>query len=142
MILICNVIIRYERNRVNRAQTKIYWRCRERLECGGSVMTNFNVSAGIFIVRGKAHTHEPDFADIRVKEIVRGIKRRAMDEPNAPPSSIFRDAVSNVTDEQVIATLPQRNDLIRTINRVQNRNRPINPQSVKTFSLKLPITEH
>lgn len=63
---------------------------------------------------------------IEVQEVVRSIKRRAEQHPNAPPSAIFREEVSEVRNEEFIMTLPERNDIIRNLNRIQNRNRPPN----------------
>lgn len=90
--------------------------------------------------RGKDHTHEPDEVEIEVQEVVRSMKRRAREQPNAPPSSIFRDELARVQDNEVISNLPQRNDVIRTLNRVQNRNRPNNPQSLDDLIINPPYT--
>lgn len=58
--------------------------------------TNYNVHRGIILKRGKVHTHESDQIEIAVQEVVRGIQRKARDQPNAPPSSIFRDEVARI----------------------------------------------
>lgn len=74
-----------------------------------------------------------------MQEVVRTIKRKS-ELPNAPPSNIFRDEVSTVVNEEVLSNLPQRNDIIRTINCVQNRNRPNNPQSLDDLTIAAPYT--
>lgn len=75
-----------------------------------------------------------------MQEVVRGIKRSAAEHPNAPPSAIFRDEVANVNSEEVIANLPQRNDIIRNINRIQNRHRPNNPMTLQDLNIEAPYT--
>lgn len=41
---------RYQRRSTNRDKTKIHWRCTERDICNGTTTTNFNVSAGKFLI--------------------------------------------------------------------------------------------
>ena len=84
---------------MNRQQTKIYWRSIERDTCNGTATTNFDVDAGIVLKLGKRHTHGISNVDIMVQEAVRAIKRRAADHPNVPPSTIFREEVANINDE-------------------------------------------
>lgn len=60
-------------------------------------------------------------AEVHV-EAIRAIKRRAEEQSNTPPSSIFLEEISQVNDNEVITNLPQRNDIMRTINRIQNQN--------------------
>lgn len=79
--------------------------------------------------------HESDKAAIQVQEVVRAIKRRAQEHPNEPPAAIFREEVARINDEEVLANLPQRNDVIRNINRIQNRNRPLNPRTMENFEI-------
>ncbi len=65
------------------------------------------------------------------------MKRKAAEHPNLPPSAIFRQEVAQVQAVEVVMSLPQRNDIMRTINRAQNRNRPKNPRSL----VDLEVTE-
>lgn len=139
-----NVIIfriSYSKRSTNRAQTRIYWRCIDRDACNATCSTNYNVQNGIFILLGKPHTHENDNVQMKVQEVVRSIKRKAIEQPNAPPSSIFRGEIASVSnDNEIIMNLPQRQDIIRTINRVQNRHRPINPGSLEELTILAPYT--
>lgn len=136
-----SILKRYSRRGTNRASTRIYWRCVERAICNGTASTNFNVHNGIFIMLGKPHLHEPNYAEIRVKELVRGIKRRAEINPNAPPSSILRDEVSSVADDnEVLMLMPQRTDVLRTINRIQGRHRPAIPVNLEDLMVSPPYT--
>lgn len=112
----------------------------ERNVCSGTIITNYNVHSGIILKKGKPHSHESDEIDIQVHEVVRTIKRKAREMPNAPPSSIFRDEMATVSNEEVLANLPQRNDIIRTINRVQNRMRPQIPNSLEDLHIVSPYT--
>lgn len=36
--------------------------------------------------------------------------------------------------------MPQRNDILRNINRIQNRNRPVNPNSIQNLIIQYPYT--
>ena len=56
--------------------------------------------------------------EIEVQEVFREMKRWSADNPNAPPVSIFRAEISQVHNQEVIANLPQKNDIIKTLNRV------------------------
>lgn len=88
--------------------------------------------------RGKKHSHEANEVQIQVQEVVRSIKRRAEQHPNAPPSAIFRDEVSEITNQDVIMSLPERNDLIRNINRHQNKNRPPTVNILENLTIQPP----
>lgn len=100
-----------------------------------------NYLKGILLQLKQPHEHEASSVDIEVREIVRAIKRRAEESPNAPPTQIFIDEVASVSNPEIIANLPQRNDLIRNINRIQNRNRPRNPLSLQDLSIQPPYSK-
>lgn len=118
-------LCRYTRRSTNRAKTRVYWRC---------------VENGIFFLRGKAHSHVPDQIEIGVQEVVRSLKRKASEHPNAPPASLYRDEVAAVNDNVVIMNLPQRTEMLRTINRQQNRHRPTNPMTLAEVNVVAPYT--
>lgn len=119
---------------------KRYWRCIERDRCKGTAITNINVAAGIAHIScgRKKHSHEPDFYEIGVEEVVRGMKLRAAEQPNLPPSEIFRSGLREVVNEGVIANLPEKNTLIWTIHRIQNRHRPSTPQTLSDLIILPP----
>lgn len=75
-----------------------------------------------------------------MQEVVRAIKQRAQDHPNAPPAATFISEVSHVTNEEVITNMPQRNDTVRNIKRIQNRHGPINPHSIENLTIQHPYT--
>ena len=81
--------IGYQHRSVNREQTKIYWWCIERDSCNGTITSNFNVQNAIILQCGKLHTHESSMLKIEVQEVIRAMKRRAVDNSNAPLVSIF-----------------------------------------------------
>lgn len=123
----------------NSAQSKQYWRCIDRT-CNGTMKTNFNIERGVITYGGQPHLHEADYAAIQAQEVVRAIKRRAESHPNEPPSVIYRDEIANVHDEEVQSKMPERNNIIRNINRRQNRRRPLNPQSLVDLQISPPYT--
>lgn len=132
---------RYSQRSIAANLSRIHWRCLERYTCNATCTTNYNIEAGIIVRLGKnPHTHEVRNVEIRVQEIVRSIKRRAETHPNAPPAAVFLSEVSNVTDDEVLSNMPQRNDILRNINRIQNRNRPLNPNSIQNLTIQHPYT--
>lgn len=82
-----------------------------------------------------------EHAEIEVKEIVQEIRRRAESETNTAPSRIVDTVIEN---EKILVRLPGRQNLFRRINRVQNKQRPKNPQSLNEVCLFLskPIFFH
>lgn len=97
------------------------------------------VFLGIIARNGIKHSHEQDKIEIQVAEVVRDIKRRAEENPNAPPAQIYRAEVSKIGNkEDIISNLPQKNDLIRNINRIHNRNRPQNVNSLENLQILPP----
>lgn len=95
---------------------------------------------GIIVQVNQKHVHEADNIEIAVHEVARSIKRSAQEHPNAPPSQIFIEEVFQLSNEEVIANLPQRNDVIRNINRIQNRHRPINPLTLQELHIQPPYS--
>lgn len=72
------------------------WRCENRTECRARIITNQDFDREINILgKRKRCTHDVETVKIKVKEVVRGIKRRADEQPNTAPSAIYRQDVSN-----------------------------------------------
>lgn len=86
---------------------------------------------------GNQHTKEVQTIDIEIQEIVRKIKRRVEQHPNEAPAAVFISKVANVTNEEVLSNMSQRNDLLKNINRIQNRNRPMNSSSIEHLIINL-----
>jgi len=53
-------------------------------------------------------------ADIEVRKIVAGIKRRAKDHPNEPPARVLAASVG-VLGEEVAMSMPERRNLIQNL---------------------------
>lgn len=98
----------------------------------------FFIFSGVIDQGGQRHSHEPNHISIEVQAVVLRVKRKAEENPNMPPSAIFRAEVSHIRNEEVIANLPEKNHLIRNINRVQNRSRPANPVTVNDIVILPP----
>lgn len=95
------------------------------------MVTNRDVGERIEILaRRRAHTHASERVRIRVQEVIRDIKRRAEELPNAAPSSIYAAATQSIVDDEIVANLPKRANIIRNVNRIQatrrSRNRLMN----------------
>jgi len=71
----------------------------------------------------RKHTHPSDVVHIAVRKAITNLKIRARDTPNEMPINIVREVINNIRNKKVLVMLPDRNCL-RTINNVQNRERP------------------
>lgn len=103
---------------------------------------NFDENSNITVTKIRnQHTHELEVSQVLADEIVRGIKRRATQHPNEPPLQIIQEELQNVRDDEALVRLPERRTLFRQVNRVQNRQRPINPRSLEEFIIRPPYTD-
>ncbi|KAJ4444651.1 hypothetical protein ANN_06447 [Periplaneta americana] len=88
-------------------ETRIYWRCVKRDICNARCVTNANVHAAITVHSVDRHEHGTFPSEVKVREIVALIKRRARDHPNEPPTAIIREEIHNVEDEATQILLPK-----------------------------------
>lgn len=75
----------------------------------------------------------------KYKTIVRAIKRRAQNHPNEPPATILASEVEKINNEEFLCKMPRRNDVIRNINRIQNRHRPVNTNTLEDLIIEYLI---
>lgn len=61
--------------------------------------------------------------EIQVEEVKRNIKKRAIQNPNEKPSEIYNDEISKIQNEEVLANLPLKESLLKTIHRERKRQR-------------------
>ncbi|KFD46117.1 hypothetical protein M514_13012 [Trichuris suis] len=117
-----------------------YWLCAERKVCNPHCTTNQDLE-NITIIHDGTRDHQHNAGvEGQVRKTVNSLKRLAQDEPNATPSQILRRTVTGVHVQEVLLMLPKRNSLKRIVNRVQNRNRPPNPKSMRGIDLPLQYT--
>ncbi|KAJ4440105.1 hypothetical protein ANN_08238 [Periplaneta americana] len=76
----------------------------------------------------RAHQCASDPTSVKVKEAVPGIKRRAEAHPNEHPATVLRGEIEPINDEAILIGLPNRNTLLKDINRQQNEQRPPIPR--------------
>jgi len=86
------------------------------------------------------HTHPPITPEIKAKGAVDRIKRRAQDHPNEPPQQVIAAELRNEHNEEVLAHLPEHQNLRRSINRMQNWSRPNNPADLNSLNIVEPYT--
>lgn len=122
----------------NKERTRKYWICSLKQVCNARCITNHDTQNEITVYKCGEHSHEDRKVDTQVREVMRGIKRRAEENPNQPPNAIFREATETIDDEEIILNLPERNSVLRRINRVQNRNRPQNPRDLEDLEILPP----
>ena len=100
---------------------KIYWRCSQRDICNATCITGSNLEGNIQVFKVGTHlTHHNRRAQIQVRETMNNIKRKANENPNQPPSAIVQEQIHGVTNEESVVLLPERQSLLRTVNRLQN----------------------
>jgi len=77
-----------------RYRTHRYWNCelKRREECDARAITN-DTPQGYELVKGPAHvplhSHPPNHAAVRAERVRLQLKRRAVDEPEAPPPGFY-----------------------------------------------------
>lgn len=122
----------YHQRRVSKNKEKVYWRCSLRQTCNATcVSNNVNVHPDqpVTVLKvGKKHTHFARHVEIEVRQVNDDIRTRAKENPNLPPNSIVQEALANITDKEVIVHLPERQGLLRNVNRHQNVHHPPLPQ--------------
>lgn len=119
-----------------------FWRCKNRDTCKGSVTTNHYSSPNLVITNvGHPHSHAAEDAEILMDRHVRGIKRRAMSNPNEPPAKIIDQELVSETNEEVLMRMPQRRNLLRSVSRYQNLNRPAIPSILNELEIIDPYNK-
>jgi len=85
------------------------------------------------------HTHPPITPEIKAEAVDR-IKRRAQVHPNEPPQQVITAELRNDHNEEVLAHLPEHQNLKKSVNRMQNRSRPNNPADLNSLDIVEPYT--
>lgn len=122
----------------------INWRCLKNKECVGTAKTAYMdleatpINTNVEVTLMKEHLHDPDSAEILVRETVNEIRRRAECEPNIAPLRIIQTVTNPINNPEILVRLPERQTLARGVNRAQNRSRPSNPHNLAEFHITHP----
>ena len=116
-----------------KAKTHKYWDCEvmRRGHCEARAVTE-ETQAGLRIIKGPTrspHTHPPDREAARAEEVRQRLRSQAVEQPAAPPAQLLRDHLPQVEPE-VLARLPERENLKRVIRRARRAKLPANPKSL------------
>lgn len=131
----------YTKRRVSKNSRKIYWRCEKRNICNSTIVTNADLHGGIEVLKNaRRHTHEPDVTESARQRIMSNVREDARERPNVPPVAVLQDHLVNV-DSEVLAALPERQAMLRNVNRYQNAGRPPIPQSLASLVILPPYNE-
>ena len=117
---------------------KIYWRCSLREICNATCVTGSNLEGEIIVFKTGIHNHQSRRSEIVVRSTLANIRQRALDSPNQPPSAIVQEAISTVNSEEALTIMPERQALLRTVNRKQNETRPPLPQTINELEILHP----
>lgn len=129
----------YHKRKESKNGERMYWRCNKRAVCNSTLVTNkTEVNENIIVYKNpNKHTHEPDLAELRAEKVTAAIREAARQRPNEPPVSIIQEKTENVAPE-TLAVLPERQALLRNINRHQNKARPPLPQLLSELQILPP----
>jgi len=130
----------YTQNSKNKKGDRQYWRCSERDKCNARSTTDVFNPTHVVHDDTLKHTHPPITPEIKAKEAVDRIQRRAQDHPNEPPQQVIAPELRNEHNEEVLAHLPEHQNLRRSVNRMQNRSRPNNPADLNSLDIVEPYT--
>ncbi|KAJ8682127.1 hypothetical protein QAD02_017919 [Eretmocerus hayati] len=73
------------------------------------------------------HSHAPDQDECEAEVVKYSVKNEAQRQPERPPSQIARDATRDLS-QRVLARLPERENLKRSMRKVRRRHLPANPR--------------
>ena len=85
--------------------------------------------ANVVLITEGVHDHAPDRELAEAEKVKFELKRRAEINPREGPSTILRDVLSQTTPG-VIAHLPERANLKKSLRTVMIRNMPANPKNI------------
>lgn len=116
---------------------RIYWECkRYRLgECKSRAITELpNPTTGkLNVIKRPAlqdHAHSPNQNECQAEAAKIDIKRAAESNPERPPSAILREKLPKLSIG-VLAMLPDRENLKKTMRRLKQKDLPTNPQTLE-----------
>ena len=66
------------------------------------------------------------------------VRERAASEPNEAPARIIQGVVNEIQKEELLMRLPERQTMLRSINIIQNRQRPPLPRNLDELNISHP----
>lgn len=113
---------------------KTYWDCKRvrQRECTARAIT-MQVREEVVVLKGprlSPHQHPPNREEAEAENVIRRLKRAAEEHPEQPPARILRNELRNVPSG-VLAQLPERENLKKTMRRERRRYLPPNPKSLE-----------
>lgn len=115
--------------------SKNFWRCEMKNECKARIHTSANTNQVIKEVN--QHSHGSDAAKINVAKIMTRIKRRAT-ETTEIPSMLLNIALQD-TSTSVLAKMPKKDSIRKTIQRIRNETQSAPPQPTNRAAIIIPI---
>ena len=112
-------------------ETRQYWDCIKlrSKECGSRIVTE-GLDDNVTIRRNdKAHDHPPDREFAAAEQVKFDLKQQALDMPEKGPSGIVRDTLGQI-EAGVIAHLPPKINLCRSLRTAKRKNLPPNPKNI------------
>ncbi|XP_051162212.1 uncharacterized protein LOC127282157 [Leptopilina boulardi] len=122
---------------------KRYWDCEKvrRKECKERAITQ-HTETGIIVLKGPTgekkseHSHAPNQENLKAEIVKVNLKRRAEEQPECPPAQILRDNLGNLS-AAILAKLPERENLKKSMRRERRRQLPPNPKTLEDV-IELP----
>jgi len=115
---------------MSRDGERMYFRCSLRDTCNSTC--TYSSNPGHIIVKElSCHTNLQKSNNIDVQEVIGKIRVRAGSHPYERPAQIVAEELQGIQNEELMVMLPQRQTLLRTINRHQNEVRAIRPRTLE-----------
>lgn len=114
--------------------TTTYWKCPQlrQKQCGARAIT-VTAAGKVTVIKGpekSPHTHPPNREFAEAEKIKVNLKRKATANPEEPPSRLIRNELAGVA-AGVVAQLPERENLKKSVRIIRRKNLPKNPISLE-----------
>lgn len=113
------------------ANNTTYWDCQKlrTKQCRSRAVSTV-VNGGVIITKETEHDHAPDREVAEAEKIKFDLKQEALTNKEQGPSTILRNVLAS-TSAGVVAHLPERSNLKKSIRVVRRKNLPPNPKSLE-----------
>lgn len=139
--LVCNGHT-YRVNLKRPRQNIINWRYVKETICNVTARTafydlaTFEPGTTVEVKLNKEHLHASDRVKVEAQAVVAAFKRRVRSEPNELPTILVQEAINAVDSQGVLMRLPERQTLLKSVERAQNSTWPQNPKNLEDLTIR------
>lgn len=118
--------------------SRSYYECNRKGECKARAITFPNAQGGTEIAKGPLptdpkisnHNHPACPEEVAAEKFKSNLKRKADEHPEVTPAQLLRTELPNL-NPGVLARLPSRENIKKTLRRTRRANLPANPNSLE-----------